>query len=102
MADMQSRAGQFDAALAGYRQVLSVQRGNPSAVRGMVNVLSQTGQADEALRLLDGLSLAEQAEIGGGLVCARCAPPRRANSPNSAAICGVRRQAMVRPSGRSG
>jgi tetratricopeptide (TPR) repeat protein len=64
MADVQSGAGQFDDAVSGYRQVLAMQPGNPSAVRGMVSVLSQTGHADEALRLLDGLSPAEQAKFG--------------------------------------
>ncbi|WP_034294843.1 cellulose biosynthesis protein BcsC [Herbaspirillum sp. RV1423] len=64
MADAQSGAGQFDAAVSGYRQVLAMQPGNPSAIRGMVSVLSQTGHADEALRLLDGLSPAEQAKLG--------------------------------------
>jgi cellulose synthase operon protein C len=66
LADIQAQAGQLDAAQANYRQVLSVQRGNPQAVQGLVNVLSQTGQADEALRLLDTLPPAQQAEMGGG------------------------------------
>lgn len=66
LADIQAQAGQLDAAQANYRQVLSVQRGNAQAVQGLVNVLSQTGQADEALRLLDTLPQAQQAEIGGG------------------------------------
>jgi Tfp pilus assembly protein PilF len=66
LADIQAQAGQLDAAQANYRQVLSVQRGNPQAVQGLVNVLSQTGQADEALRLLDTLTPAQQAEMGGG------------------------------------
>jgi Tfp pilus assembly protein PilF len=66
LADIQAQAGQFDAAQANYRQVLNVQRGNPQAVQGLVNVLSQTGQADEALRLLDTLPAARQAEMGGG------------------------------------
>ncbi|GAB6408587.1 cellulose synthase subunit BcsC-related outer membrane protein [Pseudomonas sp. MHK4] len=66
LADIQAQAGQLDAAQANYRQVLNVQRGNPQAVQGLVNVLSQTGQADEALRLLDTLTPAQQAEMGGG------------------------------------
>lgn len=64
LADIQAQAGAFDEAAANYRQVLVVQAGNPQAVRGLVNVLSQTGQADEALRLLDGLSPEEQAKFG--------------------------------------
>ncbi|KAB0493614.1 cellulose biosynthesis protein BcsC [Pseudomonas vancouverensis] len=66
LADIQAQSGQLDAAQANYRQVLSVQRGNPQAVQGLVNVLAQTGQADEALRLLDTLTPAQQAEMGGG------------------------------------
>ncbi|MCF5586431.1 tetratricopeptide repeat protein, partial [Pseudomonas syringae] len=63
-ADLQAQAGQLDAALAGYRQVLATRRGNPQAVRGLINVLAQSGQADEALRMLDTLSPAEQATLG--------------------------------------
>jgi Tfp pilus assembly protein PilF len=65
LADIQAQAGQLDAAQANYRQVLNVQRGNPQAIQGLVNVLAQTGQADEALRLLDTLTPAQQAEMGG-------------------------------------
>lgn len=65
LADIQAQAGQLDAAQANYRQVLNVQRGNPQAVQGLVNVLAQTGQADEALRLLDTLTPDQQAEMGG-------------------------------------
>jgi len=66
LADIQAQSGQLDAAQANYRQVLSVQPGNPQAIQGLVNVLSQTGQADEALRLLDTLTPAQQAAMGGG------------------------------------
>ncbi|WP_055127913.1 cellulose biosynthesis protein BcsC [Pseudomonas mediterranea] len=64
LADIQAQAGQFDSAAANYRQVLANQPGNPQAIRGLVNVLSQTGQADEALSLLDSLPAAEQAKLG--------------------------------------
>ncbi|EGH99378.1 cellulose synthase operon protein C, partial [Pseudomonas amygdali pv. lachrymans str. M302278] len=64
LADVQVQAGQLDAAQAGYRQVLATQRGNPQAIRGLINVLAQRGQADEALRLLDTLSPGEQAKLG--------------------------------------
>ncbi|RMV52040.1 Cellulose synthase operon protein C [Pseudomonas syringae pv. helianthi] len=63
-ADLQAQTGQLDAAQAGYRQVLATQRGNPQAMRGLINVLAQSGQADEALRLLDTLSPADQAALG--------------------------------------
>lgn len=66
LADIQAQNGQLDAAQANYRQVLSVQRDNTQAVQGLVSVLSQSGQTDEALRLLDTLPAAQQAEMGGG------------------------------------
>ena len=65
LADIQAQAGQLDAAQDNYRQVLAMQRGNVQAMEGLVNVLSQTGQADEALRLLDTLPPAEQTRMGG-------------------------------------
>lgn len=65
IADEQTNAGQYETALAGYRQVLKMQANNPAAIRGVANVLSQTGKADEALRMLNGLSPAEQAKFGG-------------------------------------
>jgi tetratricopeptide (TPR) repeat protein len=65
LADIQAQAGQLDAAQDNYRQVLAMQRGNVQAMEGLVNVLSQTGQADEALRLLDTLPPAEQSRMGG-------------------------------------
>jgi cellulose synthase operon protein C len=64
LADIQAQAGQFENAAVNYRQVLANQHGNPQAIRGLVNVLAQTGQADEALNLLDGLPAVEQAKLG--------------------------------------
>lgn len=64
LADIQAQAGQYDAATANYRQVLATDPGNAQAVRGLVNVLSQTGQAEEALRMLDSLSETEQSKFG--------------------------------------
>jgi len=64
LADIHAQAGKFDTASASYQQVLAAQPGHPQAIRGLVNVLSQTGQAEEALRLLDGLSAEEQAKFG--------------------------------------
>lgn len=64
LAEIQAQAGRFSEAEANYRQVLSIQPGNAPAVRGLSDVLSQTGQADEALRLLDSLSPDEQAKFG--------------------------------------
>lgn len=64
LADIQAQAGQYDMATTNYRQVLATDRGNAQAIRGLVNVMSQTGQADEALRMLDSLSAADQAKFG--------------------------------------
>lgn len=64
IADIEATAGQFEAASAHYRQVLAVQPAQVGAIRGLVNVLSQTGHADEALRLLDKLTPQQQAEFG--------------------------------------
>lgn len=62
-ADIQAQAGQFEAAHASYRQVLAADRGNARATRGLINVLAQSGQVNEALRLIDTLSAAEQAKL---------------------------------------
>ncbi|TFZ33082.1 cellulose synthase, partial [Pseudomonas syringae] len=85
-ADLQAQAGQLDAAQVGYRQVLATQRGNPQAVRGLINVLAQSGQADEALRLPDTLSPAEQAALGesGRFKALRATPPARPAEPRGA------------------
>jgi cellulose synthase operon protein C len=64
MADVQAGLGQFEKATSGYRQVLATEPGNPQAIRGLVDALSQTGHGDEALHLLDNLSPAEQAKFG--------------------------------------
>jgi len=64
LGDIQAQAGEYEAAARSYRQVLAAQPGNAQAVRGMVGVLTELGQADEALRLLDSLSPAEQAKFG--------------------------------------
>ncbi|MHC8348100.1 cellulose biosynthesis protein BcsC [Pseudomonas sp. RT4P38] len=65
LADIQAQSGQLDAAQANYRQVLSVKQGNLQAVTGLVNVLSQTGQVDEAMRLLSTLPATDQTKLGG-------------------------------------
>lgn len=64
IADIDATAGRYDAATARYRQVLAVQPGQLGALRGLINVLSQTGHAEEALRLLDQLTPQQQAEFG--------------------------------------
>ncbi|MEF9671630.1 hypothetical protein QNM99_00385 [Pseudomonas sp. PCH446] len=63
LANWQSQAGQLDAAEAGYRQVLARTANYPQALAGLINVLSRAGKSDEALRLIDGLSPADQARL---------------------------------------
>ncbi|NWB84667.1 cellulose synthase subunit BcsC-related outer membrane protein [Pseudomonas gingeri] len=63
LANWQSQAGQLDAAEAGYRQVLARTANYPEALAGLINVLSRAGKSDEALRLIDGLSAADQARL---------------------------------------
>ncbi|WP_191486069.1 cellulose biosynthesis protein BcsC [Pseudomonas sp. FEN] len=63
LANWQAQAGQLDAAEAGYRQVLARTTNYPEALAGLINVLSRAGKSDEALRLIDGLSAAEQARL---------------------------------------
>lgn len=64
LADIQTSAGEFDAAQINYRQVLAAQRGNLQALRGLIGLLSQTGQADEALSMLDALPPGDRARMG--------------------------------------
>ncbi|KIH81804.1 cellulose biosynthesis protein BcsC [Pseudomonas batumici] len=63
LANWQAQAGQLDAAEAGYRQVLARTTNYPEALAGLINVLSRSGKSDEALRLIDGLSAADQARL---------------------------------------
>jgi len=63
LANWQAQAGQLDAAEAGYRQVLARTTNYPEALSGLINVLSRGGKSDEALRLIDGLSAADQARL---------------------------------------
>ncbi|WP_248798986.1 cellulose biosynthesis protein BcsC [Pseudomonas sp. MWU13-2105] len=63
LANWQAQAGQLDAAEAGYRQVLARTANYPEALAGLINVLSRAGKSDEALRLIDGLSAADQARL---------------------------------------
>lgn len=64
MGDIQVDAGEFENAARSYRNVLAVQPGEPRAIRGLVNATTGMGQPEDALRLLDSLSAAEQAKFG--------------------------------------
>ncbi|NWA26906.1 BCSC C-terminal domain-containing protein [Pseudomonas gingeri] len=67
LANWQAQAGQLDAAEAGYRQVLARAKNYPEALAGLINVLSRAGKSDEALRLIDGLSPADQARLASSV-----------------------------------
>jgi tetratricopeptide (TPR) repeat protein len=64
LADVLAQRGTLDAAEASYRHVLVRHAANPDAVRGLVGVLVRNNKPDEALALIDGLSPAQQGQIG--------------------------------------
>ncbi|WP_235507447.1 cellulose biosynthesis protein BcsC [Acidovorax sp. Leaf78] len=64
LADLLVEAGQYDAAEAAYRRVLTRQADNPDAVRGLVGVLAQNNKAAEALALVEKLSPSQQEKVG--------------------------------------
>lgn len=64
LADLQAAQGQFDSAETTYRQALSLDAGNPDALRGLVSVLAQIGKLGESQRLIDGLSDAQRERLG--------------------------------------
>lgn len=63
LAGFQAQDNQFDDAEAGYRKVLARHPGDPDALSGLINVLSQSGQPDEALKLIDSVSPAQRAKF---------------------------------------
>lgn len=48
-----------------YREVLAGHPDNREAVSGLVDILAETGRADEAQKWVDGMTPAQQASIGG-------------------------------------
>lgn len=64
LADLQAAQGQFDSAETTYRQALSLDAGNPDALRGLVSVLAQNDKLGESQRLIDGLSDAQRERLG--------------------------------------
>ena len=64
LADLQAAQGQFDSAETTYRHALSLDAGNPDALRGLVSVLAQNGKLSESQRLIDGLSDAQRQRLG--------------------------------------
>jgi len=63
LAGFQAQDNQFEEAEAGYRKVLARHPGDPDALSGLINVLSQSGQPDEALKLIDSVSPAQRAKF---------------------------------------
>ncbi|TSH97695.1 tetratricopeptide repeat protein [Verticiella sediminum] len=64
LAAVQAESGQLGAAEKTYRQVLARQPGNVDAIRGLVGVLSQGGDSQEALQLIGRLTPEQQAQVG--------------------------------------
>ncbi|WP_371366830.1 cellulose synthase subunit BcsC-related outer membrane protein [Pseudomonas sp. QL9] len=62
-AGLDARTDHLDEAEAGYRQVLASTPDYPDAISGLVNVLSKNGKADEALRMIDGLTPAQRERL---------------------------------------
>ena len=46
-----------------YRYVLARHKNDPEAVRGLADVLAQTGRAEEALRLVDALPAGQAGDV---------------------------------------
>ena len=63
LAGFQAQDNQFDEAEAGYRKVLARHPDDADALSGLINVLSQSGQPDEALKLIDSVSPAQRAKF---------------------------------------
>ncbi|WP_455924213.1 cellulose synthase subunit BcsC-related outer membrane protein [Pseudomonas putida] len=57
------QAGELDAAETAYRQILARTPDYPDAINGLIGALAREGKSDEALRLIDGLTPAQQARL---------------------------------------
>ncbi|KAF1027456.1 MAG: Cellulose synthase operon protein C [Pseudomonas sp.] len=67
LAGFQAQDNQLDAAEASYRKVLARRPGDTDALSGLISVLAQAGKSEEALKMIDSVSPAEQAKLGAGL-----------------------------------
>lgn len=63
LAGFQFQDNQFDAAETGYRKVLASHPEDLDALSGLINVLSQSGQPDKALKLIDSVSPTQRAKF---------------------------------------
>lgn len=64
MGGVQAEQNQLDNAEASYRQALNLDNDNPDALLGLITVLAQNGQANQALKLTEGLNPAQQQRLG--------------------------------------
>ncbi len=65
LADLAAEDGRLPEAERSYRQVLNKEPASLDALRGLVNVMAQQGQIDEATRLAERLSPAQREQLGG-------------------------------------
>ena len=61
---VQAEQNQLDNAMASYRQALTLDNGNPDAMLGLINVMAQNGQANQALKMVEGLTPAQKQRLG--------------------------------------
>ena len=65
LADIRLQLGELPAAEQGYRRVLESKPADAQAMRGLINVYSRQGRADEAMALARKLTPDQAAQIGG-------------------------------------
>ena len=65
LADIRLANGELPQAEQGYTRVLEAKPGDPQAIRGLINVYTQQGRANEALALAQRLTPEQAAQIGG-------------------------------------
>lgn len=64
MGRLSATEGDLAGAEKTYRYVLSRQKGDPDAIRGLAGVLAQNGRAEEAMRLINTLTPEQAAAVG--------------------------------------
>ncbi|OZI70842.1 cellulose biosynthesis protein BcsC [Bordetella genomosp. 12] len=64
VARLQVAQGDLSGAEKTYRSVLATDKSNRDAIRGLAGVLSQTGRADQAVKLVESLSPSQRAALG--------------------------------------
>ncbi|MFJ7883084.1 cellulose synthase subunit BcsC-related outer membrane protein [Pseudomonas sp. NPDC096917] len=61
---IQAEQNQLNNAETSYRQALSLDNDNPDALLGLITVMSQNGQASQAMQMVDRMTPAQQARLG--------------------------------------